>query len=124
VRPRRTFSNAWTFGAAADWQIELWQRALDTLPAEMTLYGSDVFWPSEPEQYVEQYLRPQLGLFEVAATRSHFAPPGSDRRQEWRRKIFHDNALDHFQNATREPQRPRATDRELSTPEAHRGHGR
>jgi uncharacterized protein len=112
-----------SFGAAADWQLELWQGALDTLPAEMSLYGSDVFWPAEPEQYVEQYLRPQLGLFEVAATRSHLAPPGSDRRREWRRKIFHDNAWDHFQNAISDPQRPRPAERELSTPQAVAGHG-
>jgi uncharacterized protein len=112
-----------SFGAAADWQSDLWQWALDTLPPEMTIYGSDVFWPAEPDEYVEQYLRPQLGLFEVAATRSHLAPPGTDQRRHWRRKIFHDNAWDHFQNAVREPQRPRAAERELTTPEAMRGHG-
>jgi hypothetical protein len=61
--------------------------------------------------------------FEVAATRSHLAPPGSERRREWRRKIFQENAWAHFQNAIREQQRPRAAERELATPEAHRGHG-
>ena len=34
----------------------------------MLMYGTDTFWPIDPEMYREQYLQPQLGLFETATT--------------------------------------------------------
>ncbi len=39
-----------SFGPPADWQLQVWQRSIDTLPTEMLLYASDVFWPCEPER--------------------------------------------------------------------------
>jgi hypothetical protein len=97
-----------SFGMPADWQLGSWQRAVDSLPAAMLCYGSDVFWPCDPEQYREQYLQPQLALFEVALTRGHLAGEGSDERKKLREQIFYENAWAHWQAAIGEPQRPRA----------------
>src|SRR5205807_627469 len=66
-----------SFGPPADWQLPTWQLALDSLPPEMLIYGSDVFWPVDANQYVERYLQIQLGLYEVAMTRSHMTQEGS-----------------------------------------------
>jgi len=95
-----------SFGPPADWQLEVWQRSIDTLPTEMLLYASDVFWPCEPEEYREKYLQPQLGLFETATTLGHIVEQGSPIRAEYRNMIFFENAYSHWQDAIREPQRP------------------
>ena len=57
-----------SFGPPSDYQLEVWQHCIDTLPPQMLMYGTDTFWPMQPEMYREQYLQPQLGLFETAAT--------------------------------------------------------
>jgi hypothetical protein len=48
---------------------------------------------------------------------------GSPAREEYRDMIFYRNALDHWQNAIREPQRPQATQRAIETTRAYQGHG-
>jgi predicted TIM-barrel fold metal-dependent hydrolase len=96
-----------SFGSPTDWQLEVWQRCIDTLPPQMLMYGTDTFWPIDPEMYREQYLQPQLGLFEIAATLGHIVQEGSPAREEYRDMIFFQNALSHWQNAIKEPQRPR-----------------
>ncbi len=96
-----------SFGSPDDWQLSTWQRAIDSLPGQMLIYGSDVFWPCSADDYREKYLQPQLGLFETVATLSHMAGEGSARRKELRQQIFHDNALAHWEAAVHEPQRPR-----------------
>ena len=57
-----------SFGSPTDWQLEVWQHCIDTLPPQMLMHGTDTFWPIDPEMYREQYLQPQLGLFETATT--------------------------------------------------------
>ena len=111
-----------SFGSPADWQLDVWQRAIDTLPPAMLCYGSDVFWPCEPEQYREKYLQPQLGLFETAATLGHIVGEGSPAREEYRNMIFYRNAFDHWQNAIKEPQDPRPAPEPIEVPNAHHGH--
>ena len=74
-----------SFGPAADWQLEVWQHCIDTLPPQMLMYGTDTFWPVDPEVYREQYLQPQLGLFETAATTGHIVQEGSPAREEYRK---------------------------------------
>src|SRR5262249_55183993 len=66
-----------SFGPPDTWQLESWEHALAGLPHTMLLYASDVFWPCTPDRYEEQFLRPQLGLFEVAVTNRKLAPEGS-----------------------------------------------
>ncbi len=107
-----------SFGMPDDWQLESWQRAIDSLPHTMLLYASDVFWPCTPKRYREQFLQPQLGLFEVAVTRGHLAGEGSDERAQLREQIFFDNGWEHWQSAVREPQQPRAASRKILTPRA------
>src|SRR5215204_1872312 len=111
-----------SFGPAADYQLEVWQRCLDTLPPAMILYGTDTFWPVSPETYREKYLQPQLGLFETATTLGHIVGEGSPAREEYRDMIFYRNALDHWQNAIKEPQNPRSSLERIEVPNAHRGH--
>jgi predicted TIM-barrel fold metal-dependent hydrolase len=110
-----------SFGPPDDWQRESWERALVGLPHTMILYASDVFWPCTPERYREQYLQPQLGLFEVAVTDRHLAGEGSKERQAMREAIFFDNCWAHWQAGVREPQQPQAAKRPIATPQA-RGH--
>jgi len=107
-----------SFGPPDDWQLESWQKAMDSLPPQMLCYGSDIFWPATAENYQEQYLKPQLGLFEVAATNGHLGEEGSAKRVKRRDQIFYDNAWAHWQAAVREPQRPRTTRRKISTEKA------
>jgi len=95
-----------SFGMPEDWQLEAWQRALGNLPPSMLVYASDVFWPCTPDRYREQYLRPQLGLFEVAASSQHLAPPGSPQRAALRQAIFFDNAWAHWRAAVRDDRPP------------------
>jgi predicted TIM-barrel fold metal-dependent hydrolase len=111
-----------SFGTPADWQLEVWQRSIDTLPTEMLLYASDVFWPCEPEQYREKYLQPQLGLFETATTLGHNAEEGSSTREENRNMIFFENAYTHWHNSIKEPQNPRPARRSIEMPNALQEH--
>jgi hypothetical protein len=32
-----------SFGSPNDWQFEVWQRCIDTLPPAMLMYGPDTF---------------------------------------------------------------------------------
>ena len=112
-----------SFGPPDDWQLTTWQRAIDSLPHSMLCYGSDLFWPCEPEQYLEQYLYPQRGLFEVAVTNGHIASEGSPGRKELREQIFFKNVFEHWQAAVREPQRPQRAKRRIKTPQAKMNHG-
>jgi uncharacterized protein len=112
-----------SFGPPDDWQLSSWQRAVDSLPQTMLCYGSDLFWPLEPEQYLEQYLYPQRGLFEVAVTNGHIASEGSPSRKELREQIFYKNVFDHWQSALREPQQPQRAKRKIKTPRAKTSHG-
>jgi hypothetical protein len=57
--------------------------------------------------YREQYLQPQLGLFETAATRGHIVQEGSPAREKYRNMTLYQKALDYWQNAIKEPQNPR-----------------
>ncbi|HEX6480476.1 MAG TPA: amidohydrolase family protein [Ktedonobacteraceae bacterium] len=112
-----------SFGPPDDWQLSSWQRAVDSLPSTMLCYGSDLFWPVTAEQYLEEYLYPQRGLFEVALTNGHLAKEGSPGRKELREQIFYKNVLEHWQSAVREPQQPKRTKRRISTPRARVSHG-
>jgi predicted TIM-barrel fold metal-dependent hydrolase len=111
-----------SFGPPTDWQLEVWQNCIDTLPPQMLMYGTDAFWPMDPEMYREQYLQPQLGLFETATTLGHIVSEGSPAREEYRDMIFSRNALDHWQNAIKEPQNPRPAPEPIEVPNAHKGH--
>ncbi|GAC1320602.1 MAG: hypothetical protein NVSMB2_16640 [Chloroflexota bacterium] len=110
-----------SFGPPDDWQLEAWQKAIDSLPHTMLCYASDLFWPCTPERYREQFLQPQRGLFEVAVTNGHIAEEGDAKRAELREQIFFDNAWSHYQQAVKEPQHPRRAARRVSTPRANRG---
>jgi predicted TIM-barrel fold metal-dependent hydrolase len=112
-----------SFGPPDDWQLSSWQRAVDSLPSTMLCYGSDLFWPVTAEQYLEEYLYPQRGLFEVALTNGHLAKEGSQGRKELREQIFYKNVLEHWQSAVREPQQPKRAKRRISTPRARVSHG-
>ena len=112
-----------SFGPPDDWQLGTWQRAVDSLPHNMLCYGTDIFWPTTPEQYLEQYLYPQRGLFEVAVTNGHIASEGSPSRKELREQIFYKNVLEHWQSAVRKPQQPQRTKRRIKTPRARASHG-
>jgi len=114
-----------SFGMPDDWQLEGWQKAIDSLPHAMLCYASDVFWPCTAERYREQFLQPQRGLFEVSVTRGHIASEGSPERAALREQIFYDNAWAHWQSANKDPQRPRAATQALRTPLAPKaGHAR
>ncbi|HZU07056.1 MAG TPA: amidohydrolase family protein [Chloroflexota bacterium] len=108
-----------SFGPPDDWQLRSWELALDSLPHSMLCYASDVFWPCTPERYREQFLQPQLGLFEVAVTNCHIAPEGSGERARLREQIFFENAWAHWQAAVREPQQPKAARQPIATPRAN-----
>jgi predicted TIM-barrel fold metal-dependent hydrolase len=111
-----------SFRPPTDWQLEVWQHCIDTLPPQMLMYGTDTFWPVSPEMYREQYLQPQLGLFETAATLGHIVGEGSPAREEYRDIIFYRNALSHWQSAIKEPQNPRPAPKPIEVPNAHHGH--
>ena len=111
-----------SFGSPSDWQLEVWQHCIDTLPPQMLMYGTDTFWPCKPEWYREQYLQPQLGLFETATTLGHIVSEGSPAREEYRNMIFYENAYSHWQSAVHESQNPRPAPEPIEAPNAHRGH--
>ena len=116
-RPQRL--QAW---GGTDWQLDVWQYSIDTLPTEILLYASDVLWPCESEEYCEKYLQPQLGLFETATTLGHIAEEGSPTRKEYRSMIFFENAHSHWEDAIREPQRPRPALESIEMPHALQEH--
>jgi len=90
-----------SFGCAADWQVDSVRKALNMLPLDMLMYASDVFWPCDPERYLEEFIYPQLANFEAAATLSRSAPPpGGGGRRSLRKAVFHDNAAEHWKVAT------------------------
>ncbi len=91
-----------SFGCPADWQVESFRKALNMLPHDMLMFGSDVFWPCDRQRYLEEFVYPQLATFEAAATLARgVANQGSHERVLLRRAFFHDNALQHWQIATR-----------------------
>jgi predicted TIM-barrel fold metal-dependent hydrolase len=91
-----------SFGCPADWQVDSFRKALNMLPHDMLMYGSDLFWPCDRQRYIEEFVYPQLATFEAAATLARGVPdPGSHERVLLRRAVFHDNALKHWQIATR-----------------------
>jgi hypothetical protein len=57
------------------------------------MYGTDTFWPASPEMYREQYLQPQLGLFETATTLGHIVGEGNPAREEYRNMILEHDLL-------------------------------
>ena len=88
----------------------------------MLLYGTDTFWPMQPEMYRESYLQPQLGLFETATTLGHIVQEGSPTREEYRNMIFFENAFRRWQAALKKPQNSRPAPEPIETPNAQRGH--
>ena len=110
-----------SFGPADDWQLSTWQRALTSVESARFIYGSDGFWPMDPEEFLESYLLPQLGLFETATTNEHVVEEGSPERMQLRQGIFDDNAWDHWCAAVREPQAPRGAQMPVATPAAAAG---
>ncbi|MFL5625887.1 MAG: amidohydrolase family protein [Ktedonobacteraceae bacterium] len=113
-----------SFGPPDDWQLSSWQRAIDSLPPTMLIYGSDQFWPVEPEEYQEKNLYPQRGLFEVAITNGHIVSEDNAKtRKQMREQIFFQNALDHWNSAVHEPQRPKAAKEKITTARAKQSHG-
>jgi len=91
-----------SFGCPPDWQVESVGKAVNMLPHDMLMYASDCFWPCDPERYLEQFVYPQLATLEAAATLSRTAPPpGGEARAAFRRAVFHDNAMQHWEAATR-----------------------
>jgi predicted TIM-barrel fold metal-dependent hydrolase len=109
-----------SFGPPADWQLPTWQLALTSLNPARLIYGSDLFWPQSADEYREQYLLPQIGLFETAATTMRVAEEGSPERRELRQQVFGVNAWEHWCTAVREPQAPRKSPKSISTPSATR----
>lgn len=109
-----------SFGCPPDWQMDSVRRALNMLPGDMLMYASDCFWPCDPERYLEQFVYPQLANFEAAATLSRTAPPaGTPQRIKLRHAVFRDNALNHWEAATRgKPQRLKRQAKTPATPHA------
>lgn len=104
-----------SFGCPPDWQVESVCKAINMLPADMLMYASDCFWPCDPTRYLEEFVYPQLATLEAAATLSRTAPPaGGQERAKFRRGVFHDNALRHWEAATRG--RPQELRRQRSAP--------
>ncbi len=103
------FKADFSFGAPPDWQVSTLTKAMNMLASDQLLYGSDVWWPTSPETYYEQYRLPHLAGFEVAATLSRKLPDqGSEERSRLRNAVFAENVLTHWEKATRGvPQRPR-----------------
>jgi len=91
-----------SFGCPPDWQVDSFRKALNMLPHDMLMYASDVFWPCDRQRYMEEFVYPQLATFEAAATLARDAgDPGTHERVLLRRAVFHDNALNHWQHATK-----------------------
>jgi hypothetical protein len=83
-------------------QVDSFRKALNMLPHDMLMSASDVFWPCDRQHYLEEFVYPQLATFEAAATLAcGVAGPGSHERVLLRRAVFHDNALEHWQIATK-----------------------
>ncbi len=108
-----------SFGCPPDWRLESISKAINNLPHEYLMFASDLFWPVDAKTYTENYFIPQLTMVEAAATISRTAPPpGSDERVAMRRAVFYDNAIRHWETATRGvAQQPK---RALTTPQVKR----
>lgn len=106
-----------SYGAPPDWRVETLVKALDSLPPEQLVYGSDCWWPLRPGEYLQQSLLPHLAAFEAAADKSRQGgDDGTDQRAQLRTKVFRDNVLSHWDHATRRvPQQPRPADRTPQT---------
>jgi predicted TIM-barrel fold metal-dependent hydrolase len=91
-----------SFGPPPDWRVETLLKALDSLPPDQLVYGSDAWWPLKPEQYAKKSLLPHLATFEAAADLSRQGG-GDDpeRRAHLRQSVFHDNVMAHWKKATR-----------------------
>jgi hypothetical protein len=78
-------------------------KALDSLPQDQLVYGTDSWWPLTPEQYSKHSLLPHLSAFEAAADLSRQGggddPEG---RARLRTSVFHDNVMSHWKKATRD----------------------
>jgi hypothetical protein len=109
-----------SFGPPDDWQLLTWARALTGVEAQRLIYASDVFWPTDPDEYIEGYLLPQLGLFETAATNEHVAGEGTPERKQLRQGLFFDNGCEHWSGVVREPLAPRKASVRVATPGAVR----
>lgn len=98
-----------SFGAPPDWQVDCLKRALDALQPDEVIYGSDIFWPIEPQNYFQQYLLPHLSAFESAANLSRNGEAqGSPERQNLRHNVFYENVMSHWRRATKGlPQHPK-----------------
>src|ERR1039457_3982584 len=79
-----------------------------------------LFWPWDPRRYLEQFIYPQLANFETAATLARHTPEAATAdRIALRRKVFYDNAVEHWEAATRsKPQRLQRLKIAPSTPNA------
>jgi predicted TIM-barrel fold metal-dependent hydrolase len=112
-----------SFGCPPDWQLESVCRALNMLPADMLMYASDCFWPATPTRYLEEFVYPQLANLEAAATMSRTAPPaGGEERSRFRRRVFYDNAVEHWEAAVRG--RSQELHRQKRTPRTPRARAR
>ena len=124
-----------SFGCPPDWQVDSVRKAINMLPPDMLMYGSDCFWPCEATRYLEEFVFPQLANLEAAASLSRVAPlPGSAERTDFRRAVFYDNARNHWnlatagrtqkvQRARRTPKTPNARIRRAVTQQRMRSPG-
>jgi predicted TIM-barrel fold metal-dependent hydrolase len=112
------------FGCPPDWQLDSLRKALDMLPHDMLMYASDVFWPCDSIRYLEQFIYPQLSTVEAAATLARGTPQAATpERIAFRRAIFYDNAVRHWDVATHGvPQRLQAQSIAPQTPRARTRH--
>jgi hypothetical protein len=109
------------FGRRDDWPLSTWQRARASVEAARFIFGSDGFWPMDPEGYRDSYLLAQLGFIETATTNQHVAEEGSPERKQLRQGTFYDNARDHWCAAVREPPAPRGAQTPVAPPAAAAG---
>jgi predicted TIM-barrel fold metal-dependent hydrolase len=91
-----------SFGAPPDWRVDSLLKALNSLPPDQLVYGSDCWWPIKPEEYLRQSLLPHLAAFEAAADQSRQGGgEGSEQRAQLRTNVFRENVLTHWDKATR-----------------------
>jgi predicted TIM-barrel fold metal-dependent hydrolase len=117
------FKADFSFGAPPAYQLDAMAKALNTIEPKQLLYGSDCWWPQEPEKYLENYLYPHLTTFEVAATQSRrFPQAGDEERTRKRFDVFHNNAIEHWEKAIRgKPQQPKRSTTSPSTSNTRMG---
>jgi hypothetical protein len=88
-----------SYDCLADWQVDSFRMALNMLPHDMLLFGSDVFWPCDRQRYLEEFVSPQFAILNHSHARG-VAGPGSHERVLLQRAVFHGNALKHWQITT------------------------